>query len=408
MINLSLMSRYSTIIILLVSTIVSTSAQITSNAFYTEQTQYGGGAIEDPIFFYDNISAASLTAPSGVEYQWFQYSTSSNTFEIMPGETGSFLNITEENGYQVKVEDVTGTTTDYYCWNFVPLLSISSIETTPDQSACRELRLTVNMVKPLIYYNHHRTDTPSREVDYGYSWSSSPIGPIEGETDKSVRITAPLENTDYFVTIGSKFSPTLTPVDEDLTYTSVAVEAKYSFETEGTADNEATEGSAPMVVRFTDESLGNISDWEWTFGDAGKDFIPDPTFTFQKYNEDGYPVVLKVTNLNSGCSNESNPEVFTVNEMIVSAPNAFTPFSSIGQNDEFKVAYRSVKKFTMLIYNRWGRKVFQTNDPAKGWDGRIGNQRAEAGVYFFKIEATGFKGEKLDLDGVVHLIIKNN
>ena len=51
MINLSLMSRYSTIIILLVSTIVSASAQITSNAFYTEQTQYGGGVIEDPIFF---------------------------------------------------------------------------------------------------------------------------------------------------------------------------------------------------------------------------------------------------------------------------------------------------------------------------------------------------------------------
>ena len=325
----------------------------------------------------------------------------------MPGETGSFLNITEENGYQVKVKDATGTTTDYYCWNFVPVPAIDSIG-TPFES-CQKLRLTAYTKNKTLKYYKHKSDISELFVDYGYEWTSSPTGPINDWDEYSKLFDAPFEDTEYTVMVGGKFSAGVTPVSTDKSYKAIAVEAKYSFETEGTADNEATEGSAPLVVRFTDESLGNISDWEWTFGDAGKDFIPDPIFTFQKFNEDGYPVVLKVTNLNSGCSNESDPEVFTVNEMIVSAPNAFTPFSSIGENDEFKVAYQSVKKFTMLIYNRWGRKVFQTNDPAKGWDGRIGNQRAEAGVYFYKIEATGFNpNDKKEYDGVVHLIIKNN
>ncbi|WP_289055900.1 gliding motility-associated C-terminal domain-containing protein [Carboxylicivirga marina] len=379
-------------------------AQISSNAFFTEPTQYGGGAAEDPIFFYTDINTATLTAPGGTAYQWYQYSTASNSFEPIAGATTATLSNITERGYRVDVDAQA-----YYCWNFVPLMQIDSIGTTPPKNSCDNVRLTAYLTKPLIYFNHHREDTPPREVDYSFSWSSAPTGPIEGKTGNGQMIDAPFADTDYTVIVGTKFSPTLQPVSEQLAYTAIAVEAKFSHETEGTAENEATEGSAPMIVRFTDESLGKVDIREWRFGDSEQDcsglgYKELEPWQFDCFGD--YPVTLYVKNENSQCESISESITFSIKEMSIKVPNAFTPFSSPGQNDEFRVSYRSVNKFTMLIYNRWGRKVYSSSNPEVGWDGRIGNSKAEPGVYFYKIEATGYNpGEKEELEGAVHLIV---
>ncbi|WP_439181784.1 gliding motility-associated C-terminal domain-containing protein [Carboxylicivirga taeanensis] len=386
-------------------------AQITSNAFYTEPTQYGDGDTEDPVFFYTNINSAVLTAPSyseNYDFFWYSYSTSTGSFSTevhteLNNSTSSISNIVE-NGYMVSIRNGAEVVDEFYCWNFVPAAQLDSIGTP--FASCDNLRLTAYTKNKTLTYYKHKSDHTPLTVDYGFEWYSSPAGPINNETDFTSLIQAPTEDTEYSVAVGGKFAAGMQVAEATLAYQAIAVEAKFTFETEGTADNEATEGSAPLVVRFTDESAGKVSDWEWTFGDAGKDFVANPIFTFQKYAENGYPVVLIVRNTESECESETAPEVFTVNEMVVSAPNAFTPFSSPEQNDEFRVFYRSVKKFTMLIYNRWGRKVYQSSNPDAGWDGRIGSRKAEPGVYFYKIEAEGFNPkEKVNLDGVVHLII---
>jgi len=388
-----------------VSTVLSV-AQISSNAFYSEPTQYGGSDPEDPIFFYENINDASLSAPAGIAYQWYQYSTVSNSFEIIAGATSSNLDNIVENGYQVKVTASNGSYDEYSCWNFVPVIKVDSVGMPPKSATCFNLRVTAYTDNKQLTYYKHKSDNNALMVDYGYEWSSQPSGPIDGKTESTHLIDAPLEDTEYTVIVGEKFIARIEPGTRSKLYEAIAVEAKYSFETEGTADNEATEASAPMVVRFTDESLGKVNDWEWTFGDAGKDFVPDPIFTFQKFTEGGYPVILKVKNLDSECESETAPETFTVKNIVIKVPTAFTPFSTPTRNDKFKILYRSINKYTIVIYNRWGRKVYQSNNPADGWDGRIGNRRAEPGVYFYKIEATGFdKGEKENLEGAIHLIV---
>ncbi|MBK3518163.1 T9SS type B sorting domain-containing protein [Carboxylicivirga marina] len=377
----------------------SIKAQISSNAFYTEPTQYGGGAAEDPIFFYTDINTATLTAPGGATYQWYQYSTATSSFEPIVGATTATLSNITERGYRVDVD-----AQPYYCWNFVPVPQIDSIGVP--FASCDNLRLTAYTQNKTLAYYRHVSDNGELTVDYGHEWTSVPAGPVSDEDNYTRFIDAPTDDSEYSVVVGNKFASGIVPVQAGYAYVAIAVEAKFSHETEGTADNEATEGSAPMIVRFTDESLGKVTDWEWTFGEAGKDFVADPIFTFQKYAEDGYPVVLYVKNSESECESETAPVVFTVNEMSVKVPNAFTPFSSPGQNDEFRVSYRSVNKFTMLIYNRWGRKVYSSSNPEVGWDGRIGNSKAEPGVYFYKIEATGYNpGEKEELEGAVHLIV---
>ena len=41
--------------------------------------------------------------------------------------------------------------------------------------------------------------------------------------------------------------------------------------------------------------------------------------------------------------------------------------------------------FDLNIYNRWGMRIYQTNDLKHGWDGSYLNQPVAEGVYFFEI-----------------------
>lgn len=71
---------------------------------------------------------------------------------------------------------------------------------------------------------------------------------------------------------------------------------------------------------------------------------------------------------------------------IYDLPNAFTP-NGDGKNDLFTpiVPYQFITRINLSIFNRWGNKVFETNDPNINWDGTDfkNNKELEAGVYFY-------------------------
>lgn len=71
-------------------------------------------------------------------------------------------------------------------------------------------------------------------------------------------------------------------------------------------------------------------------------------------------------------------------------PNTFTP-NQDGRNDVFRVkAYSMAQQegFLFEIFNRWGEKVFSTDDPKNGWDGTYKNQNADQGVYAYYLYFT--------------------
>lgn len=61
-------------------------------------------------------------------------------------------------------------------------------------------------------------------------------------------------------------------------------------------------------------------------------------------------------------------------------PNAFSP-NGDGYNDSFPMIDGRLDKYTMLIYNRWGEKMFET-EQSEQWDGTFRNQNLPPGVYF--------------------------
>ena len=93
-------------------------------------------------------------------------------------------------------------------------------------------------------------------------------------------------------------------------------------------------------------------------------------------------------------------------EPYVLIPTGFTP-NNDGVNDEFilkGLALNPNDECTIVVYNRWGQKVFETNTIKKGWDGTYNGLLQDAGAYAYIVKLTCRGGQKLEQQGNVTLI----
>ncbi len=86
-------------------------------------------------------------------------------------------------------------------------------------------------------------------------------------------------------------------------------------------------------------------------------------------------------------------------------PTAFTP-NGDGVNDLFRPKGISIGKFHLLIYNRWGQLLFETDDMERGWDGASKGILCPAGTYSFiaTYEGTDNPGKTKKLQGSFILV----
>lgn len=126
-------------------------------------------------------------------------------------------------------------------------------------------------------------------------------------------------------------------------------------------------------------------------------------------NSYNYPGSYSDTLQNSlGCDSIINFTITQINNSTcdnfrVYIPNAFTP-NSDKINNYFGPVCTNVAKIKMLIYNRWGEKLFETNSLLGRWDGTYLNKYCPAGIYFYIIEVSGINGKKEHYDGLVNLL----
>jgi gliding motility-associated-like protein len=83
-----------------------------------------------------------------------------------------------------------------------------------------------------------------------------------------------------------------------------------------------------------------------------------------------------------------NIEVACKGEEELIIANAFTP-NGDNKNDKFCLQGWDgcIKQFSVMIFDRWGEKVFESNDPAFCWDGTYKGTLLNAGVYVYAIDA---------------------
>lgn len=116
-------------------------------------------------------------------------------------------------------------------------------------------------------------------------------------------------------------------------------------------------------------------------------------------------IMFKAKNLNSGCA-DSAWLAMTLAEPQLFVPNIFTPDGD-NKNDEFRVSYVSIKKFNIVIFNTFGKKVYESDDITKGWDGTYKGRDMANGAYYYVIEATDSAGNKIEKKGTLNLFRNN-
>jgi gliding motility-associated-like protein len=157
------------------------------------------------------------------------------------------------------------------------------------------------------------------------------------------------------------------------------------------------------VIQFENQTTG-ASDYFWNFGDESAD--SDEENPAHRYDEmDRYHVTMRAFN-EFGCTDSAFADV-SVSFDKVFPPNAFSPNSANAEDREFRIYSQGIvnEGYKLLIFNRWGQVIFESNSQENGWDGRMKNgDFAPAGVYSWVIEYFDFLGEKHAQQGTVTLI----
>ena len=118
-------------------------------------------------------------------------------------------------------------------------------------------------------------------------------------------------------------------------------------------------------------------------------------------NDMEYVVTVMDSN---GCENRKAVKVRLEDVFTLIVPNAFTPGNQDGRNDVLYADGIGIKEFRIVIYNRWGKLVFESDDINKGWDGTLNGQLVQDGVYVYYANVVSYSGKSTSRSGSITLI----
>ena len=135
--------------------------------------------------------------------------------------------------------------------------------------------------------------------------------------------------------------------------------------------------------------MGQVNFWKESAGLSCVDCKTSiaTTYTNQKY-------VIEVI-YHDKCIKYDTVEIIVVDTNELYVPNAFSPSAKENENTVFRVYANKLIRAKLIIFNRWGEKVFETNNGhLDGWDGNYLGEPAPMGVYLYHLEATFFNRRK--------------
>ncbi len=168
-------------------------------------------------------------------------------------------------------------------------------------------------------------------------------------------------------------------------------------------------GFAPMSVTFNNTSSTStgassiISTWGYGNG-AITQTVYNTSPTSATYTASGtYSVILKVQK--GTCIDTAMQTIIVELPSKLEVPNVFTP-NGDKANDIFRLKATNLSEIYIIIFDRWGNKVYElTSDTGNfAWDGKnqSGKDCAE-GTFFYIIKATGKDNQTFDVKGNVSL-----
>ena len=121
----------------------------------------------------------------------------------------------------------------------------------------------------------------------------------------------------------------------------------------------------------------------------------------------GFPQVTTsyiLEGISGGCSSFDTITI-TVNEVstLLFIPNSFTPNGDF-INDELVLLGEYIDEFKILVFNRWGELLFESNNILNSWGGFYKGQEVPSGVYVYKVKVLSKNSENIEKYGRINLI----
>lgn len=153
-----------------------------------------------------------------------------------------------------------------------------------------------------------------------------------------------------------------------------------------TIESNPCESNSITFSNTSTNGSGTITSWNWDINNDGtiESTLSNPLFEFN--NLTSVTILLTIEDDN-GCIDSTIKTIDIIktelNENIV--PNIFTP-NGDNWNDKLVVKGIDVNKdYSIKIFNRWGRLMFESLDATNNWDG----EGADDGTYFYELKYTG-------------------
>lgn len=154
------------------------------------------------------------------------------------------------------------------------------------------------------------------------------------------------------------------------------------------------EGDSTLLRAAAINNASPVWSYQWSFNNVE---IPGAVYDTIMAKTPGIYMV-QVTDEETGCFDFFDISV-TEQNCELTIPNVFTP-NNDGINDYFEILNLEHYQAQMVIFNRWGRKVFEHSDYYNNWwDGRD----APAGTYFYVLTYT--RGDvRRTAEGVITIV----
>ena len=388
----------------------------------------------DKVFVFNDMQNASLafSVSDPENWSWYRFKRDVSAAELVSAQdiqisasATTLTNLQADYGYFVASGE--GLRHYVYVVGYKPV-EYSEIRFVSEGSVCTDVTLKVTAtMEDLDYYSVSGLKR-TLEREHTLSWNTLEWDATAGNyavkemtatnsaLDYNWSVAAPLTDT-YFTLTGDQYAKAfgIAKTFQSAMYSAVAVETHADAviqerdsqnEIDRISESSDLSGSAPLVVQFHSYPSEAVKLVEWYVykpNDATGAYTRftdvDLLYTFKESGQ--YTVKTVVSN--SSCQDSAifNP---LISESKLECPNFFTPRSSPGENDEFKVAYRSIVSFKGVIVNRWGNVMFEWTDPSLGWDGKYKGKAVSPGVYFYVIEAKGSDGINYKKRGDINLL----